>query len=114
MEVGALRKVTTPKGEYVSAMAHRKGRAASEILTEQLPKELASIYWPKNMYWRAGKAERFVRPVKWLLASLDHAIAAVEFAGVHASNLTYGHSDSSSRGDGALTVEHAEDYLGDS
>ena len=110
VEVGALRKVTTPKGEYVSAMAHRKGRAASEILTEQLPKELASIYWPKNMYWRAGKAERFVRPVKWLLALLDHAIVPVEFAGVHASNLTYGHRIL--HGDGALTVEHAEDYLG--
>ena len=60
-------------------------------MTEQLPKELAAIYWPKNMYWRAGKPERFVRPVKWLLALLDHAIVPVEFAGVHAANLTYGH-----------------------
>ncbi|MGB0125200.1 MAG: glycine--tRNA ligase subunit beta, partial [Silvibacterium sp.] len=110
VEVGALKKVTTPKGEYVSATAHRKGQAVSEILTEQLPKELAAIYWPKNMYWRAGKTERFVRPVKWLLALLDHAIVPVEFAGVHASNLTYGHRIL--HGDGALTVEHAEDYLG--
>lgn len=110
VEVGALKKIATAKGEYVSATAHRKGRAAAEILTEQLPKELAAIYWPKNMYWRAGKPERFVRPVKWLLALLDHAIVPVEFAGVHAANLTYGHRIL--HGEGALTVEHAGDYLG--
>jgi glycyl-tRNA synthetase beta chain len=110
VDVGALKKTTTPKGEYVAATAHRKGRTAAEILTEQLPKELAAIYWPKNMYWRAGKLERFVRPVKWLLALLDHAIVPVEFAGVHAANLTYGHRIL--HGDGALTVEHAADYMG--
>jgi len=110
VELSALTKVTTPKGEYVAATAHRRGRGAAGILTELLPKEIAAIYWPKNMYWRAGKPERFVRPVKWLLALLDHAIVPVEFAGVHAANLTYGHRIL--HGDGALTVEHAGDYLG--
>lgn len=110
VEVGALTKIATAKGEYVSATAHRKGRGAAEILTEHMPKELAAIYWPKNMYWRAGKPERFVRPVKWLLALLDHAIVPVEFAGVHAANLTHGHRIL--HGESALTVEHAGDYLG--
>ena len=64
VEVAALVKAATPKGEYVSATVQRKGRTATEILSEQLPKEIASLYWPKNMYWRAGKPERFVRPVK--------------------------------------------------
>ncbi|HTY85595.1 MAG TPA: glycine--tRNA ligase subunit beta, partial [Silvibacterium sp.] len=104
------KKTTAPKGEYVSAVVLRKGRTASEILAEQLPKELAALYWPKNMYWRAGKPERFVRPVKWLLAILDHAIVPVEFAGVHAANLTYGHRVL--HGDPAVTVEHAGAYLG--
>ena len=110
VEVSALQKITTPKGEYVSAVVERKGRTASDILAEQLPKELAALYWPKNMYWRAGKPERFVRPVKWLLALLDHAIVPVEFAGVHAANLTYGHRIL--HGDSAVTIEHAGDYLG--
>ncbi|HTW44969.1 MAG TPA: glycine--tRNA ligase subunit beta [Acidobacteriaceae bacterium] len=110
VELSALKKVTTPKGEYVAATAHRKGRAAAEILAEQLPKEMGAVYWPKNMYWRAGKPERFVRPVKWLLALLDHAIVPVEFAGVHAANLTYGHRIL--HGDMPVTVEHAGDYLG--
>jgi len=108
--VSALQRITAPKGEYVSAIVDRKGRGAAEILTEYLPKELAALYWPKNMYWRAGKPERFVRPVKWLLALLDHAIVPIEFAGVQAANLTYGHRILN--GDSALTIEHAVDYLG--
>jgi glycyl-tRNA synthetase beta chain len=109
VEISALNKVTTPKGEYVAATAHRKGRTASEILAEQLPKELAALYWPKNMYWRAGKPERFVRPVKWLVALLDHAIVPVEFAGVRAANITYGHRILHEE---SVTLEHADDYLG--
>jgi glycyl-tRNA synthetase beta chain len=110
VEIAALEKATTPKGEYVSAKVHRKGQTASAILAEHLPRELAAIYWPKNMYWRAGKPERFVRPVKWLVALLDHAIVPVEFAGVHAANITYGHRILN--GDESVTLEHAEDYLG--
>ena len=34
------------------------------------PKEIAALYWPKNMYWRK-RGEVFVRPVRWLVAMLD-------------------------------------------
>ncbi|GGG95238.1 glycine--tRNA ligase subunit beta [Silvibacterium dinghuense] len=109
VDIAALMKTVTPKGEYVSATVHRKGRTASEILAEQLPKEIASIYWPKNMYWRAGKPERFVRPLKWLVAILGHQIVPVEFAGVTASNVSRGHRILH---EGSITFEHAGDYLG--
>ncbi len=41
-----------------------------DVLADALPKEIAALYWPKNMYWRS-KNERFVRPVRWLVALLD-------------------------------------------
>lgn len=91
VEVSALQKVTTPKGEYVGATVQRKGCAAAEILTAELPKEVLSIYWAKNMYWRAGKPERFVRPIRWLVALLDAAIVPVEIAGIAASRASRGH-----------------------
>lgn len=109
VEVGALKKTTTAKGEYVSATVLRKGRQAADVLTEYLPKELAALYWPKNMYWRAGKSERFVRPVKWLLVIFDHAIVPVEFAGVHAGNLSYGHRIL--HGDHAVTINKPAEYV---
>jgi len=51
--VEALEKVTNAKGEYVGATVKRQGRAAAELLAAELPKEVAGIYWAKNMYWRA-------------------------------------------------------------
>src|SRR5947209_5637157 len=91
VEVGKLERVTNPKGEYVSATVTRKGRSATELLVELLPKEIAAIYWAKSMYWRAGKPERFVRPVQWLVAMLDSEVVPVEFGGITASNTTRGH-----------------------
>ena len=90
VDVGQLEKVTTPKGEYLSAKVTRKGRSASEILAELLPKELSSIYWPKNMYWRKPN-ERFVRPVRWLVAMLDGETLPLEFDGIQAGKASRGH-----------------------
>jgi glycyl-tRNA synthetase beta chain len=90
VEVSQLERITTPKGEYLSAKITRKGRPAAEILAEFLPKEIASIYWPKNMYWRKP-SERFVRPVRWLVAMLDAEIIPLEFDGIHAGNQSRGH-----------------------
>ena len=86
-----LRTIETAKGEYLAATAVKPGRSAAEVIAAELPKELAGIYWAKNMYWRPGKPERFVRPVRWMVALLDEAIVPVEFAGYTASNRTYGH-----------------------
>ena len=89
--VGELGRVDTPKGEYLQARVTRAGVAAGEVLARELAKEIGAIYWPKNMYWRAGKPERFVRPVEWMLCLLDEVVVPVEFAGVTAGRATRGH-----------------------
>ena len=81
VDVTKLEKVTTAKGEYLAAKVTKKGRSAAEILAEGLPKELSTIYWPKNMYWRKPN-ERFVRPVRWLVAMLDGETIPLEFDGI--------------------------------
>ena len=45
----------TPKGRYIAANTTKIGRAAAEVIAEEMPKELAGIYWAKNMTWRPGK-----------------------------------------------------------
>ena len=90
VEVSQLEKVTTAKGDYIAAKVRKKGRSAAEILAEALPKEIATIYWPKNMYWRKPN-ERFVRPVRWLVAMLDGETIPLEFDGVAAGNCSRGH-----------------------
>jgi glycyl-tRNA synthetase beta chain len=91
VDVARLEKVTSAKGEYVGATVKRQGKTATELLAGELPKEVLALYWAKNMYWRAGKPERFVRPVRWVVALLDSAVVPVEIAGIAAGNASRGH-----------------------
>jgi glycyl-tRNA synthetase beta chain len=90
VEVTQLEVLPTHKGDYLSANVTRRGRHASEILAVNLPIEIASIYWPKNMYWRKPN-ERFVRPVRWLVAMLDGETIPLEFDGIWAGKISRGH-----------------------
>jgi glycyl-tRNA synthetase beta chain len=91
VSVDALGRVTNPKGEYLAATVTKKGRSAYDVLRDLLPREVNSIYWAKNMYWRANKPERFVRPVRWSVALLDSQVVPFEFGGVKASRISRGH-----------------------
>lgn len=91
IEVSKLERITNPKGEYLAATIYQRGRRAVEVLSELLPKEIAALNWPKNMYWREGKPERFVRPIRWIVALLDGEVIPVEFAGIKAGNESRGH-----------------------
>jgi glycyl-tRNA synthetase beta chain len=103
VDLSQLERVTTPKGEYLSAKITKKGRTTAEILAESLPKEINSVYWPKSMYWRK-RGELFVRPVRWLIAMLDSEVVPLEFDGILAGNQSRGHRLLS---DGTLKVPKA-------
>jgi glycyl-tRNA synthetase beta chain len=103
VEVARLERVPTPKGEYLSAKVTKHGRSAAEVLTDLLPKEIASISWPKSMYWRKP-SERFVRPVRWLVVMLDSEIIPLEFDGIRAGNQSRGHRILA---DGAIQISSA-------
>src|SRR6202051_3183611 len=90
VDVGKLERVSTSKGEYLAATVTCRGRTAAEILAETLPKEISSLYWPKNMYWRK-RGEVFVRPVRWLVAMLDEQVVPLELFGLTAGNMARGH-----------------------
>ena len=89
--VGDLKTVTTAKGEYIAAKSVKAGRDAATVIASELPKEIGAIYWAKNMYWREGKPERFVRPVLWLVCLLGDAVVPVSFGGKTAGRATFGH-----------------------
>jgi glycyl-tRNA synthetase beta chain len=108
VDVTKLEKVSTPKGEYLSATVTRKGRTAAEILAETLPKEISGLYWPKNMYWRK-RGEVFVRPVRWLVAMLDEQVVPLELYGIAAGKTTRGHRIIG--GDAAVAVPKPGAYV---
>jgi glycyl-tRNA synthetase beta chain len=107
VDVCKLEKIATPKGEYLVATVTRRGRTAAEILAETLPKEIAAVYWPKNMYWRK-RGEVFVRPVRWLVAMLDEQIVPLEIFGLAAGKLSRGHRIIS---DGTVAISKPSAYV---
>ena len=98
-----------PMREELTRAGIREARTAAEVLAAELPKEIAGIYWAKNMYWRPGKPERFVRPVLWLACLLGEEIVPVTFAGKTAGRATYGHRLLST-GD-AFEIQTPDSYL---
>jgi glycyl-tRNA synthetase beta chain len=106
--VAELKKVISPKGEYVGATVKRPGRTANEILADELPKQVLAVYWAKNMYWRAGKPERFVRPVRWVVALMDAEVVPLEISGIAAGNASRGHRVL--HGDAPVVIDAASAY----
>ena len=90
VKVDELEVMESAKGKYIFANVKTVGRSASEVLAESLSHEIGAISWPKSMYWRS-KNERFIRPVRWLVAMLDDQIIPMEFAGIRAGGESYGH-----------------------
>ena len=107
--IGALEKITTPKGEYAAATVQRPGQKADKVLSEELGREIGGLSWPKTMYWRPNKPERFVRPLRWLLCLLDETVVPLELAGIRAAHVTFGHRVL--YGDQPVAVARPADYL---
>jgi glycyl-tRNA synthetase beta chain len=94
-QVSDLKRVITPKGEYLALEVIEPGRSALEVLVEVLPGVIGSLSFPKSMYWTAKSGPLFVRPIRWILAVLgdrdDLQVIPFEFAGVKSGSFTYGH-----------------------
>ncbi|MDR1080726.1 MAG: glycine--tRNA ligase subunit beta [Deltaproteobacteria bacterium] len=88
--VSEIYTVTTPKGDYLAVTRKLKGKPCGEILAAAIPALLGSLPFPKTMRWGEGNFT-FVRPVHWLLSVLGGEILPMEFAGMKAGRVSYGH-----------------------
>jgi glycyl-tRNA synthetase beta chain len=85
-----LRVEETPKGSYVFVVRQAEGQSTRVVLNGLLSELARSLKFGKSMRW-GERDERFSRPVRWLLALLEDEIIPFDFAGLTASNETYGH-----------------------
>ncbi|WP_165044313.1 glycine--tRNA ligase subunit beta [Adlercreutzia sp. ZJ138] len=76
--------------DYVFATRTVAASDVAELLPSVLRGVIEDISWPKSCRWGVTR-EYFSRPVRWLVAMLDERVIPVEFAGLAAGNLTYGH-----------------------
>jgi glycyl-tRNA synthetase beta chain len=82
---------TTAKGEYLSYRKLTKGRPTRDLLADSLAGLILKIYFPKTMYWNGKGSERFIRPIRWIVALLGDSIVPFEIGRVHSANHTAGH-----------------------
>jgi glycyl-tRNA synthetase beta chain len=89
--VSDLATISTPKGEYLSAKQVIFGRQAKEILEEVLPRTVAEIPWPRNMYWTGASGLHFIRPIRWVVALLGGKTLRFSLGDAAAGDFSSGH-----------------------
>ena len=104
--VSALRRVQTPKGEYLAVEVTEAGRPASALLPGVLGAAVHAIQFRKSMRW-SDVEQTFARPVQWLLALYGQEVIPVVFADVKSGRMTLGHRFLSP---GPHPVAHPRDY----
>jgi glycyl-tRNA synthetase beta chain len=82
---------STPKGEQYLAIKRTQGQATAAVLARELPSLILKIQWPKTMVWNGKGTERFIRPIRWLVALLGDEVVPFEIGGVKSGNTTVGH-----------------------
>jgi len=90
VDVSAVRRVETPKGEYVAVTVKHVGRPAAEVLPGLLGALAPKLQFPKTMRWDGGDY-RFGRPVRWLVALLGDHVLPVQAFGLTAGRASFGH-----------------------
>jgi glycyl-tRNA synthetase beta chain len=90
LDVGALKTVTTPKGEYICAERREVGRPTIEVLPEILCGVITAIPFPKSMRWHDFDV-RFARPIHWILALFGGSVVPLRVGNIDSADTTCGH-----------------------
>ncbi|MDX2011962.1 MAG: glycine--tRNA ligase subunit beta [Myxococcaceae bacterium] len=106
LPVEKLKRVSTPKGEYLAADVEEKGRRTLELLPEVLNACVKKLQFPKSMRWGDVEAS-FGRPLQWIVALFGAEVVPVVFSDVKSGRQTRGHRFLSN---GWLTLEHPSAY----
>lgn len=107
LDIATLKKVTTPKGEYLAGIKFTQGKATKEIILENIVKIIQNIPFKKTMKW-GDNSFKFARPVKSFISLFDDQIAPFEIDGIVASNKTTGHRF---HGNEVIEVLNPDDYF---
>jgi glycyl-tRNA synthetase beta chain len=90
VDVSALERAQTPKGERVAVTRVEKGRKAEQVLPALLERLLAGIRFRKSMRSRWDDVT-FARPVRWIVALYGGRPLKVRFGEVASGKVSYGH-----------------------
>ncbi len=107
VDLSAVRRIVTAKGEYVAVTVHHVGKPAAEVVPPLLASVATRLQFPKSMRWLDDDT-RFARPVRWLVALLDADVLPVKAFHLEAGRASQGHRFLSP---GPVELAHAHEYL---
>ncbi|GIL97072.1 hypothetical protein Vretimale_2680 [Volvox reticuliferus] len=82
VDVASVTREVDGKGvEYVYAVVRDAGRAAVEVLTDELPALVGGLSFKKSMRWN-GHGVSFSRPMRWLLALHGDTVLPFVYGGL--------------------------------
>jgi glycyl-tRNA synthetase beta chain len=128
VDVGALERIQTPKGEYLAFRRRQRGKATVDVLPDVLRDSLRGFQFPKAMRWDAtlddGRGELlFGRPIRWILyiyggrvvpftIGRTPAAQTSQVQDVSTGAVTYGHRflTTSGRAGRAIKVRSFDEY----
>jgi glycyl-tRNA synthetase beta chain len=90
VEVDALARVQTPKGERLAARRTEKGQKADKVLPAVLEKLVSGLRFRKAMRW-GDETVTFARPMRWMAALHGGKPVKLKYGNVVSSVVTYGH-----------------------
>jgi glycyl-tRNA synthetase beta chain len=90
VEVSALERAQTPKGERLAVTKVEKGKKAEAVLPGLLDRLVGGLRFRKAMRSRHDDVT-FARPVRWLVALYGGKPVKVRFGEVKSGKATYGH-----------------------
>jgi glycyl-tRNA synthetase beta chain len=105
--VADLRRVETPKGEYLAGTRREAGQSAQALLPAKLVEIITAIPFRKSMRWGSGDLA-FGRPIQWLVALLGEHLLDLELAGIKTHRASRGHRFLHT---GAVQLSGAQHYL---
>jgi len=108
VEVAALEKIATPKGEWLVYRGTEAGARTADLLPGIVTSSLDALPIAKRMRWGAGEAQ-FVRPVHWVVMLFGREVIGSEILGLKPGNVTYGHRFMAPK---ALKLSSPASYVG--
>lgn len=107
LPVEGLERLENEQGDWLFARVHQPGQPLAELLPDMLDQTTKAMAGARSMRW-SDRSERFLRPVRWLVALYGDQILPLEAFGLKADRQTQGHRI---HAPGMHAIARADDYL---
>ncbi|MEE4297233.1 MAG: glycine--tRNA ligase subunit beta, partial [Wenzhouxiangella sp.] len=90
LPIESLERLENEQGAWLFARVHQPGQALAALLPDMLEQVTSAMAGARSMRW-SDRPERFLRPVRWLVALYGDQTLPLEAFGLKADRQTLGH-----------------------